>query len=213
MLTNSTVTGNEAIPSFAQGFGSLPGTGRGGGVAHQMLLGDDPNDGTSIVNSTIAYNVAFTGSQLYGSDTVSALRVANTLVARDASVAGNCASPSTQIGIESFGGNLSSDASPCFFDDPRDQVAVAPGLATLLADNGGPTETIALLAGSSAIGAARQESCPSLDQRGVTRKEACDVGAYETVPEAGAALGGIAAAAALVMLHRKRRSTQVTHRP
>ena len=43
VLTNSTVTGNEAIPSFAQGFGSLPGTGRGGGVAHQMLLGDDPN--------------------------------------------------------------------------------------------------------------------------------------------------------------------------
>ena len=94
MLTNSTVTGNEAIPSFAQGFGSIPGTGRGGGVAHQMLLGDDPNDGTSIVNSTIAYNVAFTGSQLYGSDTVSPMRVANTLVARDATTAGNCASPS-----------------------------------------------------------------------------------------------------------------------
>ena len=125
-LTNSTVTNNEAIPSFAEGFGEIPGTGRGGGVAHQLLLGDDPNDGTSIVNSTIADNVAFTGSQLYGSATVAPMRVANTVVAHGGATAGNCASPSAEIGIDSFGANISSDASPCFFDDPRDQVNVAP---------------------------------------------------------------------------------------
>jgi len=199
-LTNSTVTGNEAVPSFAQGFGPVPGTGRGGGVAHQLLLGDDPEDGTSIVNSTIAYNAAFTGSQLYGSDTVAPMRVANTLVARDEGTAGNCASPSTAVGIDSFGGNLSSDASPCFFDDPRDQPGVAPGLETLLADNGGPTETLALLEGSAAIGKGRLESCPELDQRGVTRNEACDVGAYELAPEADATALGFAATAGLVAL-------------
>jgi hypothetical protein len=37
-----------------------------------------PNDATPIVNSTIAYNAALTGSQLYGSDTVAPLRVAKT---------------------------------------------------------------------------------------------------------------------------------------
>jgi hypothetical protein len=179
---------------------------------HQLRLGDDPNDGTSIVKSTIAYNVAFTGSQLYGSDTVAPMRVANTLVARDEGTAGNCASPSTQIGIDSFGGNLSSDASPCFFDDPRDQVDTAPGLDTLLADNGGLTETLALLEGSAAIGVGRPESCPGLDQRGVMRKEACDVGAYETAPEASAPALGLAATAGLVVLRRARSAARVMRR-
>jgi len=204
-LTNSTVTENEAIPSFAQGFGFLPGTGRGGGVAHQLLLGDDPEDGTFVVNSTIAYNVAFTGSQLYGSDRVAPMRVANTLVARAATTAGNCASPSTEVGIDSVGGNLSSDASPCFFDDPRDQTGVAPGLDPRLADNGGPTETLALLEGSAAIGEGRPESCPRLDQRSVPRKEACDIGAYELAPEADATALAVAAIAALFALRSARR--------
>lgn len=203
-VTNSTVAFNEAIPSFATGFGPLAGTGRGGGVAHQLLIGDDPNDGTTIVNSTIAYNVAFTGSQLYGSATVGPLRVANTLVARDGAV-GNCASPSSETGIDSFGGNISSDASPCFFDDPRDQVNVVPGLDSMLADNGGPTQTIALLGGSPAIGEARPESCPAIDQRSFPRNENCDVGAYEFAPEAGTTALALAATAALAALRRARK--------
>lgn len=50
-----------------------------------------------------------------------------------------------------------------------------------LADNGGPTQTMALLAGSPAIDAGNSETCTETDQRGVTRPqgEACDVGAYE----------------------------------
>lgn len=204
-VTNSTVAFNEAIPSFASGFGPLPGTGRGGGVAHQLLIGDDPNDGTTIVNSTIAYNVAFTGSQLYGSATVAPLRIANTLVARDGAV-GNCASPSLETGIDSFGGNISSDASPCFFDDPRDQVDVDPGLDSMLGDNGGPTQTIALLEGSAAIGEARPESCPAIDQRSFPRNENCDVGAYEFAPEAGATALALTATAGLAALRRARRN-------
>jgi CSLREA domain-containing protein len=203
-LTNSTITGNEAVPSFAPGFGPLLGTGRGGGVAHQLLLGDDPNDGTTIVNSTIAYNVAFTGSQLYGSATVGPLRIANTLVARDGAV-GNCASPSGDTGIDSFGGNISSDASPCFFDDPRDQVNLDPGLDPMLADNGGPTQTIALQAGSPAIGEARPESCPAIDQRSFPRNENCDVGAYEFAPEAGPTMLALAATAGLAALRHARK--------
>jgi CSLREA domain-containing protein len=202
-VTNSTVAFNEAIPSHGGEFGPLAGTGRGGGIAHQLLIGDDPNDGTTIVNSTIAYNVAFTGSQLYGSATVGPLRIANTLVARDGAV-GNCASPSGETGIDSFGGNISSDASPCFFDDPRDQVDVDPGLDAMLADNGGPTQTIALQGGSPAIGGARPESCPAIDQRSFPRNENCDVGAHEFAPEASATALGLAATAGLAALRRCR---------
>jgi CSLREA domain-containing protein len=52
-------------------------------------------------------------------------------------------------------------------------------LLALLADNGGPTQTMALLEGSSAIDAGDPENCPATDQRGAPRVGACDIGAYE----------------------------------
>jgi hypothetical protein len=56
-------------------------------------------------------------------------------------------------------------------------ILVADPLLGTLADNGGPTETVALEAGSPAIDAG--EGCPELDQRGLPRKGACDLGAFE----------------------------------
>jgi len=52
------------------------------------------------------------------------------------------------------------------------------GLDPSRADNGGPTETHALLAGSNAIEGAGFCSTPT-DQRGAPRVGACDVGAFE----------------------------------
>jgi hypothetical protein len=59
-----------------------------------------------------------------------------------------------------------------------------------LADNGGPTMTHALLPGSPAIDAADPAMCPSADQRGAPRVDgdgdsvaACDIGAFEYLPE------------------------------
>jgi len=49
-----------------------------------------------------------------------------------------------------------------------------------LADNGGPTPTMALPAGSPAIDVAA--SCPDTDQRGKPRVGLCDSGAYEYQP-------------------------------
>ncbi len=51
-----------------------------------------------------------------------------------------------------------------------------------LADNGGPTPTIALVAGSPAIDAGAA-TCVPTDQRGVTRPQgpACDIGAFEVI--------------------------------
>ena len=60
-----------------------------------------------------------------------------------------------------------------------------PGLGPL-ADNGGPTLTMALGAGSPAIDRIPPTGfdCPATDQRGITRPQgsACDLGAFELVP-------------------------------
>ena len=61
-----------------------------------------------------------------------------------------------------------------------------------LANNGGTTETIALLAGSPAIGYVHAADCPTADQRGYTRPAPCDIGAYDSVgtpPSGGGASG------------------------
>ncbi|HUH98961.1 MAG TPA: choice-of-anchor Q domain-containing protein, partial [Anaerolineales bacterium] len=52
-----------------------------------------------------------------------------------------------------------------------------------LSDNGGPTQTFALLATSPAIDAGNDTFCESTDQRGVARPQGahCDIGAYEYV--------------------------------
>ena len=68
-----------------------------------------------------------------------------------------------------------------------------------LADNGGPTQTLALLPGSPAIDAGDDHTCAAapasnLDQRGISRPQGprCDIGAYEVVqtPVEHAANGG-----------------------
>jgi hypothetical protein len=60
-------------------------------------------------------------------------------------------------------------------------VGSSPNLGAL-ANNGGSTLTFAVLAGSPAIDAGDDSSCPSTDQRGATRPQGlhCDIGAYES---------------------------------
>ncbi|MCP5468598.1 MAG: DUF4215 domain-containing protein [Deltaproteobacteria bacterium] len=52
-----------------------------------------------------------------------------------------------------------------------------------LQDNGGPTDTHALLAGSRALSNGDPENCPEFDQRGFARAEGdgCDIGAFQTI--------------------------------
>ncbi|NJP07127.1 MAG: hypothetical protein HC837_16665 [Chloroflexaceae bacterium] len=76
--------------------------------------------------------------------------------------------------------------------DPKNQLCVAAitlsdPLLALLANNGGPAQTLALPANSPAIDAGSTTSCPATDQRGIARPvdgngdgtAICDVGAYE----------------------------------
>lgn len=90
-------------------------------------------------------------------------------------------------GVADGGGNIAfPDAGGCTGFAVADPKLDPAGLA----GNGGPTQTIALLAGSAAIDAVPAGSCLDAvgaaltnDQRGVTRPQgsACDAGAFEVV--------------------------------
>ncbi|HEX9000675.1 MAG TPA: choice-of-anchor Q domain-containing protein, partial [Blastocatellia bacterium] len=60
----------------------------------------------------------------------------------------------------------------------------SPPLLAALANNGGPTQTHALNAGSPAINAGTATGAPATDQRGVSRPQgaAVDIGAFELLP-------------------------------
>ena len=93
----------------------------------------------------------------------------------------NCSA--TGGGIVSGGSNLDSDSS-CGLTAPGDSNGRSALLGPL-ANNGGPTQTQALGAGSPAIDAVIS-GCPppATDQRGVSRPQgaACDIGAFEAPP-------------------------------
>lgn len=89
--------------------------------------------------------------------------------------------------LTSLGHNLVGDESTCGFTEVSDSDD-APLLAPL-ADNGGPTLTHALLAGSPAINGGHPAGCMdgngdpiTVDQRGEPRGAVCDLGAYELQP-------------------------------
>ena len=81
--------------------------------------------------------------------------------------------------FNSLGHNLLSTFFICDgFDAPGDFRKANPKLGAL-AKNGGPTETVALKAGSPAIGKAHKPSAPERDQRGRKRDRKPDIGAFE----------------------------------
>jgi hypothetical protein len=124
------------------------------------------------------------------------------------SIIGSCAVPEGFM-VPSGGGNIESPGDTCSFNDPTDQVNVSAldlGL-DVLSDNGGGTETHALLPGSAAIDAGIP-NCPppSTDQRGVPRPQgaACDIGAVEFVPEPASWLMLVVGTVFLGVLYRRR---------
>lgn len=167
-IANSTISGNAA-------------TGWHGGAIFQT-------DGDiSIANSTIANNSAPDGAAStlfigqFGGGFTPTLRLTNTIISGNSWYACEKFASGTTGTVISGGNNLMQDDS-C---NPAasDSIQSDAGLGAL-ADNGGPTLTHALSAGSQAIDAGGAASCPATDQRGVTRPQGagCDVGAFERVP-------------------------------
>jgi len=176
-VTNSTFSGNSA--------------GTGGGIGSESGTTLTVNNSTFSGNSSAANSGG--GLDLSAGATAT---LKNTIVA-NSPTGGNCKSLGTST---SDGHNLSDDTTCSgVFTAPSDLNNTSAGLDSGgLKDNGGPTKTIALLAGSAAVDyiptsptnfctEADGTTVISTDQRGATRPDgsemACDVGAFE--------LGGI----------------------
>jgi hypothetical protein len=154
-VTNSTFSGNSA--------------GAGGGIYNVGTL--------TLTNGTFSGNSAGAGGGIYNFGTSATL--ANTILAN--STDGDCTAANPSALITDNGGNLADDTSCGFSQSSSKNNATGLNLGSL-ASNGGPTQTIALGAGSSAIDFT-STNCPSTDQRGVARPDngeaKCDAGAYE----------------------------------
>ena len=128
----------------------------------------------SLNGVTLSGNSASTGKNLYVA-AGAALTVTNTIFADTSS---NCAGAGS---ISSLGHNLDSGAT-CRLYGPGD-LRDTPAELAPLADNGGPTRTMALTPCSPAIDAGSDTTCLDTGQRGIDRPQGghCDIGAYEWV--------------------------------
>jgi hypothetical protein len=177
VVTNSTFSGNS---------GSI-----GGGI-------DNDGGGTlTITNSTFSSNNA--ALYEYGGD----INAFATVTLKNTIVAGNSGAPNCFGTITDLGYNISDDSSCGFSKTGKANNGdnVNPMLSSDgLTNNGGPTQTIALIAGSPAIDVIPLADCTDqdgdtprerrspirlkTDQRGFPRPDAgesvCDIGAFET---------------------------------
>jgi hypothetical protein len=187
---NTTVTGNSAGNS-------------GGGI-------DVGNSAATIVNCTIVGNTAGLGGGVHvGSGTVA---LGNTIVAKNTGGGGADVLPDGGEGVVSLGHNLVGDGTGSTLVDGvnGDQTGttahpIDPLLAPL-GNNGGPTQTAALIPGSPAIDAGDnalaldQDANPlTTDQRGPGFPRvlggAVDIGAFEA-PDQPPVVSGVAVTAA-----------------
>lgn len=131
--------------------------GVGGGLVEHATVADNAGGATWVYNFGV-------------------LQLRSTLISGDACGA---SAPSGVVLPTSLGHNLET-ADTCGLADPTDRPSAGDAKLAELADNGGPTETRALLSGSPAVDAGDPAACPEADQRGLPREAgACDIGAYE----------------------------------
>jgi len=156
-ITNSTFSENSAADY-------------GGGI---VLYGAN----NVISSSTFSGNSAWQGGGLY-QYAGDILDLSNTIIANSPS-GGDCVNYGT---INDDHNLIKTLDSACGLTNGvhGNIIGFDPVLGSL-ANNGGPTQTLALLPGSPALEAGNDATCPATDQRGVARPQGvhCDIGAYE----------------------------------
>ncbi|MFN8523215.1 MAG: choice-of-anchor Q domain-containing protein [Chloroflexota bacterium] len=176
-LTNSTISGNGAAV-FGGGItnaGTLTATNSTvSGNSLAITGGGIFTNGTlTLTNTTVTGNSAGSGGGIYAAG--GTLTLKNTIVANQ-TTGNNCAGTTAGAGSTN---NLQDSGTSC---GTGFSINAATNLGTLQ-NNGGPTTTHALLAGSAALNAGSNTACPDTDQRGAPRAKTagdpCDVGAFE----------------------------------
>ncbi|MDP1546374.1 MAG: choice-of-anchor Q domain-containing protein [Anaerolineales bacterium] len=133
----------------------------------------------ALTNVTFSANSATVGGGMYNSSSSPTLK--NTLIANSAS-GGDCVNNASTLNAASSNNLIEDSLNACGLTNGAngDIIGQDPALGALV-NNGGFTQTHALLAGSPAIDAGTNAGCSAIDQRGVTRPQGslCDIGAYE----------------------------------
>jgi hypothetical protein len=169
-LINCTISGNAAV-NEGGGLLNFAGTSNLTNVTITNNTADSDNMGGGVAG----------GIEIFAGTTVN---VKNTIVAGNkqrttGSVPDDCFGTLTSQGF-----NLIQTVASCTVAGTTtgNLTGVNPNLGPL-ANNGGTTQTHALLSGSPAINAGTNVGCPATDQRGIARPQGgtCDIGAYEAV--------------------------------
>jgi hypothetical protein len=182
-LTNDTLFGNSVTASN--------GTAQGGGLDNAAPVTLTTASTATLVNVTVASNTA-TGMTAKGGGIINesgnTLNLVNTVVYDPAGPAGTPDVSGTISGTQtSLYGSAVAGQFAAGGDLGGNQFSTNPVLGPL-ADNGGPTQTMALLPASPAIDAGTNFSVlgtvPNTDQRGLPRPQgaATDIGAFEVQP-------------------------------
>jgi hypothetical protein len=141
----------------------------GGGIVNGWLV---PTATLTVSNSTLSGNRAAHGGGIFN---YGPLSLRNTILA------GNSAplfGPDLYGHLDSSGYNLIGNTQGGSGFDDTDLLDVNPLLGPLQ-DNGGPTQTMALLSGSPALNAGDPDQLGMPDQRGVLRTGGVNIGAYQ----------------------------------
>lgn len=179
-VVNSTITGNSAVtPVCPAGFVCALVIADGGGINNSVLGSNLASGILNLENSIVAGNTNII-KRANLPDLTSPSDIYGFITGGSYNLVGNQAGFYTGIQNGINGNIIGFDA--------------ATVLTTTLANNGGPTQTLALLPGSLAIDTAFATNCPATDQRGVIRPQgaSCDIGAFEAAVSADLAVAEIA---------------------
>jgi hypothetical protein len=204
-ITNSTISGNSC--TVRDSFGLNGSFGSGGGVSNRgsMTITNSTISGNSGVARGDATTMDGGGISNSGNLQITSSTIAHNSVSGDSGASGGGISgsgfgPTTDssiialntaptgpdfsgAGLQSMGYNIiGNNADAVIFSQPTDQIGTPAApidpLLGPLTDNGGPTLTLALQAGSPAINRG-DPAAPPQDQRGFGRLGVPDVGAFE----------------------------------
>jgi hypothetical protein len=186
-VNNSTLSGNSAIfgGGIAIYYGKITVSNStiSGNTANNSGGGINNYEGTlTVTNSTFSGNSSTTGGGIYNYE--GTLNIANTSIANSSSGGDYAGSNNATVNLTSPSTAANNLVSQGSFSWATTKTSAEINLGPLQ-NNGGPTQTLALLNGSVAIAtgnATISNAAPinGLDQRGVTRSStAPSIGAYE----------------------------------